>query len=145
MHGGEASRFAARNKPGTPHPQACRVLGAIPLLFSCSAEKFPCSADLIPLFHGAAELMRKKLIYRVILGDESGFFRPLPVFFRKIPLQQGNSQRYQAQMTAIASTSIRNSGAAKAATATIVLAGSFLPKNSSRIGPQSARWRMSVT
>jgi hypothetical protein len=35
---------------------------AIPLLFLCSAEKFPCSADLIPLFRSAAELTRKQLI-----------------------------------------------------------------------------------
>ena len=42
--------------------------------------------------------------------------------------------------------SIRNSGCANAVTATKVLAGIFLflPKNSSRIGPYSARWRMSV-
>src|SRR5581483_5869328 len=37
--------------------------------------------------------------------------------------------------TATASISIRNSGWAKAATATSVWAGIFLPKNSSRIGP----------
>src|SRR6202048_2741352 len=40
-----------------------------------------------------------------------------------------------AQITATASTSIRNSGWASAATATKVCAGIFLPKNSSRIGP----------
>jgi hypothetical protein len=34
----------------------------IPLLYPCSAEKFPCLADLIPLFRGAAELIRKGLI-----------------------------------------------------------------------------------
>jgi hypothetical protein len=57
----------------------CRneVLGAIPLLFPCAAEKFPCSADSIPLFLGAAELIRKQLIYRGILDDKSDFFRPL--------------------------------------------------------------------
>ena len=40
-----------------------------------------------------------------------------------------------AQITTTASTSIRNSGWASAATATNVCAGIFLPKNSSRIGP----------
>ena len=37
--------------------------------------------------------------------------------------------------TAMASISIRNSGAASAETATSVCAGIFFPKNSSRIGP----------
>jgi hypothetical protein len=37
--------------------------------------------------------------------------------------------------TAMASISIRNSGAASAVTATSVCAGIFFPKNSSRIGP----------
>jgi hypothetical protein len=55
---------------------------AIPLLYPCSAEKFPCLADLIPLFRGAAELVRKQLIQRENLGEKSGFFKPLPVFFQ---------------------------------------------------------------
>jgi hypothetical protein len=38
-------------------------------------------ADLIPLFRGVAELMRKRLIYRQILSDKSGFFTPRALFF----------------------------------------------------------------
>ena len=45
---------------------------------------------------------------------------------------------------AIASTSIIQSGWARAATATSVEAGIFFPKNSSRTGRRSARCRMSV-
>jgi hypothetical protein len=55
---------------------------AIPLLFRCNAGKFGCSADLIPLFLGAAEMGCKRLIYRDILGDESGHFTSRVLFFR---------------------------------------------------------------
>ena len=64
----------------TGKPAAGR--GKIPLLFLCSAEKFRCSADLIPLFRCVAELTRKRLIYREILGEESGFFTPFALFSR---------------------------------------------------------------
>jgi hypothetical protein len=55
---------------------------AIPLLFFRSAEKFRCSADLIPLLRSAAEMTRKQLIYRDILGDGSGFFYAICAVFR---------------------------------------------------------------
>ena len=47
----------------------------------------------------------------------------------------GSQRAPDGQITAMASTSMRNSGSASAATATSVCAGIFLPKNSSRIGP----------
>ena len=44
----------------------------------------------------------------------------------------------------MASTSISHSGRPSAETATWVVAGVFFPKNSSRIGTSSSRYRMSV-
>ena len=55
----------------------------------------------------------------------------LPSEMRYSPGSAGNPD----YSTATASISIRNSGWAKAATATSVWAGIFLPKNSSRTGP----------
>lgn len=49
--------------------------------------------------------------------------------------EQAHTPAPASYSTATASTSIRNSGCASAATATSVWAGIFLPKNSSRIGP----------
>ena len=54
------SRVGMNREHYTGKPAAGR--GKIPLLFLCSAEKFPCSADLIPLLRSAAELTRKQLI-----------------------------------------------------------------------------------
>jgi hypothetical protein len=50
--------------------------GTIPLLFRCSAELFPCSVDIIPLFDGVAEFVRKRLSYLLFLDEKSGFFTP---------------------------------------------------------------------
>jgi hypothetical protein len=44
------------------HSRKLAVSTAIPLLFACSAEKFPCLADLIPQLPGTAEFMSKPLI-----------------------------------------------------------------------------------
>ena len=74
------ARGCSRAPPAENAPD--RAGKAIPLLFRCYAENFPCSADLIPLFRGIAELMRKRLIYRQILSDKSGFFTPRVLFFQ---------------------------------------------------------------
>jgi hypothetical protein len=51
----------APGAPSAPEPVADASL-VIPLLFPCSAERFHCSADLIPLLGRVAELKRKPLI-----------------------------------------------------------------------------------
>jgi hypothetical protein len=73
----------SRRKPGE---------GAkIPLLFLCSAEKFRCSADLIPLLGRVAELMRKPLIYKAVYGRTTGiYFAPIRGFFCIFRCKQGN-------------------------------------------------------
>jgi hypothetical protein len=57
-------------------------VSAIPLLFLCYADLFPCSADLIPLFDRVAEFADTIKLFQLLaaaVGErESGFYRCFP-------------------------------------------------------------------
>jgi hypothetical protein len=83
-----------------PSPRKRGEGDQIPLLFLCSAEKFRCSADLIPLLRRVAELMRKPLFCKAFYGHITPSFRSDQGILLHFPLQTGEFRCQQGYCNA---------------------------------------------